>query len=417
MSGAKAGVQARIRAQQPKALYTHCAGHSLNLAILGSCSIPCISNCIDQIKSLTLFVKHSPKREGLLKAIVSTNTVHTSSRSPLLNVCVTRWIENIDGWERFSTAHPFLVKMCEVILYGDPDYPVFNDSWSAEDKRNALVHLKALECFEFIYCLVTLSRTLLYLKKAVAKIQGVDQDIVSGVCSAMESCEELESVRNDVDSFSKRIFDHSVRIAKVSGVSVSMPRVTMHQKHRANPEYISVEDYFKKTVTIPFLDHLISDITSSRFTSHIKHAASLQNLVPSKISADINIESIKEAVDFYCSDLSNPALVDEEFCRWKAKWLNAKAKKEDILSTLAASLKHCDRHSLPNIFILLKLFATLHVLVRGLSLLFGGLTEERLTALALIHSNYEAEINIDIVCKLFMQKHPRRMEKANLLFD
>ena len=48
-----------------------------------------------------------------------------------------------------------------------------------------------------------MSRTLLYLKKAVAKIQGVDQDIVSGVCSAMESCEELESVRNDVDSFSK----------------------------------------------------------------------------------------------------------------------------------------------------------------------------------------------------------------------
>ena len=59
------------------ALYTHCAGHSLNLAILSSCSIPCISNCIDQIKSLTLFVKHSPKREGLLKAIVSKKTEHT----------------------------------------------------------------------------------------------------------------------------------------------------------------------------------------------------------------------------------------------------------------------------------------------------------------------------------------------------
>ena len=229
MRGAKAGVQAQIRERQPMALYTHCAGHSLNLAILSSCSIPCISNCIDQIKSLTLFVKHSPKREGLLKAIVSKNTEHTSNRSPLLNVCVTRWIENIDGWERFSTAHPFLVKMCEVILYGDPDYPVYNDNWPAEDKKNALAYLKALECFEFIYCLVTLSRTLLYLKNAVVKIQGVDQDIVSGVCSVMENCKELESVRKDVDNFSKRIFDHSSRIAEISGVSVSMPRVSMHQ--------------------------------------------------------------------------------------------------------------------------------------------------------------------------------------------
>lgn len=136
MSGAKSGVQARIRELQPKAVYTHCAGHSLNLAIINSCSVPCISNCIDQIKSLTLFVKNSPKRDGLLKAIVSTNTVHdTSKRSPLLNVCITRWLENIDGWERFSTAHPFLVKMCEVILYGDPDYPLYNDNWPAEDKK------------------------------------------------------------------------------------------------------------------------------------------------------------------------------------------------------------------------------------------------------------------------------------------
>ena len=34
MSGAKSGVQARIREKQPKAIYTHCAGHSFNLAVL-----------------------------------------------------------------------------------------------------------------------------------------------------------------------------------------------------------------------------------------------------------------------------------------------------------------------------------------------------------------------------------------------
>jgi len=37
MSGQKSGVQKLIRDQQPKALYTHCAGHSLNLAIVTSC--------------------------------------------------------------------------------------------------------------------------------------------------------------------------------------------------------------------------------------------------------------------------------------------------------------------------------------------------------------------------------------------
>ena len=154
MSGERAGVQARIRENQPKALYTHYAGHSLNLAIINSCSIVPIKNCIDQIKSFTLLVKKSDKR-GLLEAVVEKGTTpHTSSRVPLLNVCITRWVENIDGWERFSLAHPFLIKMFEVILYGDNDFPLYNNgSWTPEDKRNALAHMKDLESFEFLFFL------------------------------------------------------------------------------------------------------------------------------------------------------------------------------------------------------------------------------------------------------------------------
>lgn len=44
MSGERAGVQALLREKQPKALYIHCAGHSLNLAIINSCSVPPIRN-------------------------------------------------------------------------------------------------------------------------------------------------------------------------------------------------------------------------------------------------------------------------------------------------------------------------------------------------------------------------------------
>ena len=69
MSGEKSGAQRLIRNKQPKAIYTYCAGHSLNLAIVSSCSIPAISNCIERVKSLTLWIKSSPKRESLLKAI------------------------------------------------------------------------------------------------------------------------------------------------------------------------------------------------------------------------------------------------------------------------------------------------------------------------------------------------------------
>ena len=36
--------------------------------------------------------------------------------------------------------------------------------------------------------------------------------------------------------------------------------------------------------------------------------------------------------------------------------------------------------------------------------------------LAPIHINYETEIDIENVCKMFLQKHPKRMENSSLLF-
>ena len=35
---------------------------------------------------------------------------------PLLNVCITCWVENIDSRERFALSHPFLLHMCEVTV-------------------------------------------------------------------------------------------------------------------------------------------------------------------------------------------------------------------------------------------------------------------------------------------------------------
>ncbi|SMN12515.1 hypothetical protein SPBRAN_1297 [uncultured Candidatus Thioglobus sp.] len=181
MSGERAGVQKIIRDREPKAIYTHCAGHSLNLAIISSCTVPSIRNCIDHIKGFTIWIKYSAEREGLLKAIMQKGPQSGTNRVSLLNVCITRWVENIDGWERFSLCHPFLIKMCEVILYGDNTFPMFNSGWTAEDKKNALAHMKALESFEFLYSMITLHRTLLYLKEAVVKLQGKSQDIISGI--------------------------------------------------------------------------------------------------------------------------------------------------------------------------------------------------------------------------------------------
>ena len=84
--------------------------------------------------------------------------------------------------------------MCEVIVYGNSEYELYNEGWSVEDKRNAQAHLLS---FEFVYTLVTLQRSLLYLKEATVKLQGQHQDIASGV-ALMEQCSStIKSLRDD----------------------------------------------------------------------------------------------------------------------------------------------------------------------------------------------------------------------------
>ena len=55
MAGLTKGVAARIRAKYPKATYTHCASHRLNLCIVKSCSIREISNMMQTADSISRF--------------------------------------------------------------------------------------------------------------------------------------------------------------------------------------------------------------------------------------------------------------------------------------------------------------------------------------------------------------------------
>jgi len=78
------------------------------------------------------------------------------------------------------------------------------------------------------------------------------------------------------------------------------------------------------------------------------------HLLPARIKSTSSVQDIMQAVTVYGDDLPNKDINDEEYARWKTKWIEIPLK-----NTLSDSLKHCCQQSLPNIFTLLKLFATL----------------------------------------------------------
>ena len=66
MRGAKSGVAKRILAEEPRTLYTHCYGHSINLAACDAIrGTKVMKDAMETAHEITKLIKHLPRREGI----------------------------------------------------------------------------------------------------------------------------------------------------------------------------------------------------------------------------------------------------------------------------------------------------------------------------------------------------------------
>ena len=91
MSGIRTGVATRLTALEPKALYTHCLGHSLNLAIQDVMKgIDILKDTIITVYEITKLIKKSPKREAIFDKFQA--QVNNEAAAPGIRMlCPTRW--------------------------------------------------------------------------------------------------------------------------------------------------------------------------------------------------------------------------------------------------------------------------------------------------------------------------------------
>ena len=100
MAGESKGAAACIIAKQPKAFYTHCASHRLNLCVVKCCSIREISIMMQSADKVPQFFSNSPKRQLALEKWI--NDLFTHERwKKVKEMCRTRWIEWHESFENF----------------------------------------------------------------------------------------------------------------------------------------------------------------------------------------------------------------------------------------------------------------------------------------------------------------------------
>ena len=93
-----------------------CCGHNISLLVVIAHKLPIVRNVFDKIIGVSrLFVKRSKKT--LLQEVVQQNLNYSRQQKVIFNVCFTRWLENLDGYNQFLLAYPYIDEALEVKLH------------------------------------------------------------------------------------------------------------------------------------------------------------------------------------------------------------------------------------------------------------------------------------------------------------
>ena len=354
MSSQRVGVQANILTHAPNAAYVHCASHCLNLVVSHACSLQPIRNMIDKITQVCLFFNYSPKRNGLLTAVIQDQHPENGKKKPLITLCATRWVARIEAYEHFYASFKYTVFALEVIahnMHHDECPEQFYGCWQTKTRTDASGLLKAITDFDFIVTFICAYSCLSHMSGLTVKLQKKTNDIFKAFSMVTEVKATYKHLRANLPTHFDEIYDQAVTMAEKVGVAPTAPRIAERQRHRANAPAVDPKEHYRVNVAVPFFDHIISEL-DDQFSSLTLRVSKLLGLVPSVIQESrVTAQQLTDLVDLYKDDLPSPQLFSSEFQRWKIMVQNWRIAADSC----ASSLKACDPDDFPNLYMLLKI--------------------------------------------------------------
>ena len=424
MAGSVNGAAALIAADHPLALYLHCASHCLNLAIVKSLQITSVRNMMGVVGRVYQFFDAHPKRQRALEEAIQ-DTQPTSQVHKLKDLCRTRWVQRIDSIEVFRSLHQSSVACMEKICNDGPRF------WSSDSLTDARSLQLAITTTDFLSALVITNHCLNYLRALTSNLQGETKDIITAVEEISNVVTTLQSVRDSINTHHSNWFSDVEKMCSEVGTQPSLPRICSRQSYRSNIPADSPSDYYRRLISIPFIDHLLSEM-HSRFSSHQQTALLGLSVVPSVIvtlTADECATKVGKLADMYRADLPSPECLSSELDCWLVKWKSHLREhgEKSLPSSPTAAIRHTSS-VYPNIKALISILCTLPVTSCSAERSFSGLkrtktafrssmSTQRLTGLSLIGVHRDIPIDISAAIDEFGRRHPRRMEMLNLLED
>ena len=440
MSGEYSGCAARIRLCNELALYCHCQCHSLSLCVCSACKMPAILNMMAVVRSIFHFFDFSPKRHNLL--IHNIDKMHKGKevddiarREKLKNCCRTRWVEKVDSFETFSNLYHAVVETLFQISSNDhtsKGYPWNNDSVS-----KAASYYSAITKFQFLMILEVVKHCIGYLRSLTVRLQEKRADISKAFRYVQTAKDGLQNVRNNVEVKHLQYFQSASSMAFKQNVPIEKPRISTIQSYRDNHPSETVSDYFKRSLTIPFLDQLISSMEDRFAPKHLALYSGF-NILPSIMRKTENWRAMfKPFIDCYLKTITDFGNIDAELDMWEIYWAKEfesnKADQSVLLEYKCTSIQEvliiCEKLDLKNIFPLiygcLKILGSVPVTTceceRSVSVLRllktylrSTMGQDRFSSLALLYVRRDFEVDLDKVVDTFATRHARRMQLVDI---
>lgn len=130
-------------------------------------------------------------------------------------------------------------------------------------------------------------------------------DLAQAVLQTEDIVNELQDLRNDADVSFGEIFKKAEEIAQEHDVQIKIPRLATKQTLRSNVKTESVEEYYRITVFLPYLDTFIVAL-HEKFLKHRSILSGFKSLLPddpTRVPSKEVLDSFRSLIQFYDSDL------------------------------------------------------------------------------------------------------------------
>ena len=374
----------------------------------------------DNCKVISQFFNNSLKRYELFSTILKQTVPDATTSTKLINICRTRWVERSKGIQRFKEYYKATVLTLERIK---DNVPLHGASWNVESQRTASGLFHYMKKFEFVVTLVICCEIMGYLSALTVSLQGPTLAIVEAYESVADVIETLRGIRLSVDAKHHDWYQKAVELATTVGVAPNKVRTCNIQIHRENVHVNALDDYYRRTVSLPCLNEVITDL-ERRFDPEKMSLISGFYCIPVIMQKYPHWKSkVREFMQKYTKDMVCIHSCDAELDLWEILWF-----KENITTypgTVQRTLSNMMTGMFPNIHRVLILLGVSPVTTcsceRSISVQRrlktyrrSTMVQDRYNALALMQIHYGMDIDHHDVLDRLNRKYSKRLLMVNV---